>query len=43
MILLAAVFFVTGFVVSAINRRFAEMAALSGRWREDRLTRDLST
>ena len=37
LILLASVFFVTGFVVSAINRRFAEAAALSGRWREDRL------
>ena len=42
LVLLAAVFFVTGFVVSAINRRFAEMSALSSRWREDRLTRDIS-
>jgi glycosyltransferase involved in cell wall biosynthesis len=42
LILLAAVFFVTGFVVSAINRRFAEATALSGRWREDRLTQDLT-
>ena len=42
LILLAAVFFVTGFVVSAINRRFAEAAALSGRWHEDRLTQDLT-
>ena len=42
LILLASVFFVTGFVVSAINRRFAEAAALAGRWRDDRLTRDLS-
>jgi glycosyltransferase involved in cell wall biosynthesis len=42
MILLAAVFFATGFVVSAINRRFAEMTALSGRWREDRLTHDIA-
>jgi glycosyltransferase involved in cell wall biosynthesis len=40
-ILLASVFFATGFVVSAINRRFAEASALSGRWREDRLTHDL--
>jgi len=43
LILLASVFFVTGFVVSAINRRFAEATALSGRWREDRLTQDLTT
>jgi hypothetical protein len=42
LILLAAVFFVTGFVVSAINRRFAEATALSGRWQEDRLTKDLT-
>jgi glycosyltransferase involved in cell wall biosynthesis len=42
LVLLAAVFFVTGFVVSAINRRFAEATALSGRWREDRLTQDLT-
>ena len=42
MMLLAAVFFVTGFVVSAINRRFAEMTALARRWREDQLTRDVS-
>jgi glycosyltransferase involved in cell wall biosynthesis len=42
LILLASVFFVTGFVVSAINRRFAEAAALSGRWRDDRVMRDLS-
>jgi glycosyltransferase involved in cell wall biosynthesis len=42
LILLASVFFATGFVVSAINRRFAEAAALSGRWMDDRLTHDLS-
>lgn len=42
LILLAAVFLVTGFIVSAINRRFAEAAALSVRWRDDRLSRDLS-
>jgi glycosyltransferase involved in cell wall biosynthesis len=42
LMLLASVFFVTGFVVSAINRRFAEATALSGRWREDRLTQDLT-
>jgi len=42
LILLASVFFATGFVVSAINRRFAEAAALSGRWREDRLAQDLT-
>jgi hypothetical protein len=42
LVLLAAVFFVTGFVVSAINRRFAEATALSSRWREDRLTQDLT-
>jgi glycosyltransferase involved in cell wall biosynthesis len=42
LILLSAVFFVTGFVVSAINRRFAEATALSGRWREDRITQDLT-
>ena len=42
LMLLASVFFVTGFVVSAINRRFAEAAALSARWRVDRLSRDLS-
>ena len=40
--ILAAVFFATGFVVSAINRRFAEAAVLTGRWRDERLTRDLS-
>jgi hypothetical protein len=42
LMLLAAVFFVTGLIVSAINRRFAEAAALDGRWREDRLLHDLS-
>jgi glycosyltransferase involved in cell wall biosynthesis len=42
LILLASVFFAAGFVVSAINRRFAEATALSGRWRDDRLTHDLS-
>jgi hypothetical protein len=42
LMLLASVFFVTGLVVSAINRRCAEPTALSGRWREDRLTRDLT-
>ena len=42
MILLASVFFAMGFVVSTINRRFAEMGALSRRWREDRLLRDVS-
>src|SRR5207245_7244493 len=33
LILLASVFFVTGFVVRCINRRFAEACALSCRWR----------
>lgn len=42
LMLLASVFFVTGLVVSAINRRFAEAAALATRWREDRLTHDLT-
>jgi glycosyltransferase involved in cell wall biosynthesis len=42
LILLASVFFATGFVVSAINRRFAEAAALSSRWREDRLSHNLT-
>ncbi len=42
MVLLAAVFFATGFVVSAINRRFAEMTALSRRWRDDHLTHDIA-
>jgi hypothetical protein len=41
LVLLAAVFFVTGFVVSAINRRFAEMSALTARW-QDQHTRDLT-
>jgi glycosyltransferase involved in cell wall biosynthesis len=41
LVLLAAVFFVTGFVVSAINRRFAEMSALTQRW-QDEHTRDLT-
>ena len=42
LVLLAAVFLVTGFVVSAINRRFAEMEVLTNRWRSDSIDVDLS-
>jgi len=42
LILLAAVFLVTGFIVSAINRRFAEMEALSGRWRAGSIDVDVA-
>ncbi len=42
LMVLAALFFLTGFIVSAINRRFAEMAALTARWQDDRLRHDLS-
>jgi glycosyltransferase involved in cell wall biosynthesis len=42
LILLAAVFLVAGFIVSAINRRFAEMEVLAGRWRTESIDLDLS-
>ena len=42
LVLLAAVFLVTGFVVSAINRRFAEMEVLTNRWRSDSIDIDVS-
>jgi glycosyltransferase involved in cell wall biosynthesis len=42
LILLAAVFLATGFIVSAINRRFAEMSVLSERWRADAIEIDIA-
>jgi glycosyltransferase involved in cell wall biosynthesis len=42
LILLAAVFLATGFIVSAINRRFAEMSVLSERWRADSIEIDIA-
>lgn len=42
LVLLAATIFLTGFIVSAINRRFAEMTALQARWDRDHLDIDLS-
>jgi len=42
LVLLSAVFLVTGFVVSAINRRFAEMEVLTNRWRSGSVDVDLS-
>jgi len=42
LVLLSAVFLVTGFVVSAINRRFAEMEVLTNRWRSGSIDVDIS-